>query len=109
MSNINLAGDQLFNLNGPIEPGAIVGSGETYANVAAVPAGLKYPGKRIYDKDTGITYVIGTDGSTAESQNKPDIISNSFTGIHVLTQAEYDALTPVSTILYIIKETQEEA
>jgi trimeric autotransporter adhesin len=45
--------------------------------------------------------------STAQQtalDGKPDILNSSFTGIQVLTQAEYNALTPVATVIYFIKD-----
>ena len=45
-----------------------------------------------------------TDAELAKVNNSAQIVSSSFTGIHVLTQAEYDAIgTPTATVLYLIK------
>lgn len=107
MANISLNNDQLYNLDKPIEPAKIVGTGETYANVGAVPSTLLYPGKHIYDKDNEVLYIVDASG-TPVAQNKADIIESSFTGIYVLTQTEYDELTePIETVLYLIKEEPE--
>lgn len=132
MGNVNISSTRLYTPSAPIEPALIVGTGETYADVASVPEMLKYAGKRIFDKDTGKFYNIGADGLTATEElmltsserskiaatsgtntgdqdlsGKANIIGASFTGIHVLTQAEYDALDPkVATVIYLIKEVQ---
>lgn len=63
MANLALNNDQLYNLDKPIEPGKIVGTGETYANIEAIPTTLKYPGKHIYDKDNEVLYIISSDGT----------------------------------------------
>jgi len=106
MANINLAGDRLFNLSAPIEPATIIGPGEQYQLISDIPAGLLYPGKQIFDKATNTLYIVNSQGDPLPS-NKPDIIQNSFTGIHVLHQSEYDQLLSdnqlIPTVLYLIK------
>lgn len=57
-SNINLAGDKLFNYQAPLEPGILVGPGEPFATAFDVPIGILFPGKRIYDKSNDSTYVV---------------------------------------------------
>lgn len=66
--DINLADGRLFNLDHEIERATVIGTDEEYANIAAVPSTLKYPGKRIFDKDLGVLYKIAADGATAIRQ-----------------------------------------
>ncbi len=95
--NINLTNDKLFNTGGSIEPAVTVGTGEAYPDIESVPAALKYPGKPIYDKNTNSRYVIDSDGNP---QLVPSI--QGVTSLVVLTQAEYDELTPDEDVLYFI-------
>ena len=98
MANINLGGYGLFNVSTPLEPAMIVGSGEDYANVDAVPATLKYAGKHIYDKDNDVWYVLD---SSNNAHKVPKI--DGAERMVVLTQGEYDNLTPDENTLYFIK------
>jgi hypothetical protein len=95
--NINLTNDKLFNTGGSIEPAVTVGTGEAYADIESVPSALKYPGKHIYNKDSNTKYVIDSDGNP---QLVPSI--QGVTSLVVLTQAEYDELTPDEDVLYFI-------
>lgn len=97
MANINLTNDKLFNANASIEPAATVGTGEAFEDIESVPSTLKYPGKPIYDKDAEALHVIDSDGNAKMLSQ----ISGA-KGIVVLTQAEYDGLTPDEDILYFI-------
>lgn len=49
---------------------------------------------------------IGNNFSVIIGNDFPHIVNDSFKNIHVLTQAEYDALTPDEDTVYLIKKTE---
>jgi hypothetical protein len=49
---------------------------------------------------------IGDNFSVIIGDDFPLIVNDSFKNIYVLTQAEYDALTPDEDTVYLIKETE---
>lgn len=69
---ISLFGGQIYNLTDPVSGksgapirGTVVGTGEEYETVAAIPNNQRYPGMIIVNKDTNETYMVGDDGETA--------------------------------------------
>ena len=65
MSNVFLNNVGLYNFNKSVETGSVVGEGEAFPTIESMPSALRYPGKRIFDKDAGIMYIISYDGETA--------------------------------------------
>lgn len=73
--NINLNGDKLFNVNEPLEPGILIGTGLEFESIEEVPDTLRYPGKLIYNKTFDMFYRIGTDGVFAQTLTSESVIT----------------------------------
>ncbi|MCF8458823.1 MAG: hypothetical protein K9H62_23040 [Bacteroidales bacterium] len=110
----------LYIVNKPLEVGGVIGTGLQFEEIAEIPSTVMYAGKIMQDVDNGKTYRIDDDGVTASEVviiSKADherllvsasIVNESFTGIEVLTQAEYDLIAaPTETVLYMIKPAVE--
>jgi len=90
-------------LNG-IESGAQVNTVTSVAGrTGAVTLAKADVGLANVDNTSDLNKPVSTAQQTALDA-KASIINSSFTGIQVVTQAEYNALTPVSTVIYFIKD-----
>ncbi|MCF8456726.1 MAG: hypothetical protein K9H62_12435 [Bacteroidales bacterium] len=57
--------DNRFIVNASLEVGGVIGTGKQFANIAAVPATVRYAGKWIFDFTLNKQYQIDADGVTA--------------------------------------------